>query len=102
MNKSLSEHTLFYYKVQLHVSAASCSRHQAILKPIERKKYKIVCLVDDMYVSFYRFYLQEAGPAGSSETSVSHHLTPRNNREDGRVQFNHGGSLRYRIVPGKH
>ena len=28
------------------------------------------------------------------ETSVSDHLSPRNNREDGRIQFNRSGSLR--------
>ena len=34
------------------------------------------------------------GPTGRSETSVSRHLTPRNNPEDGRIRFNRGGSLR--------
>jgi hypothetical protein len=31
------------------------------------------------------------------ETSVSKHLTTRNNPEDGRIQFNRGGSLQSRI-----
>ena len=30
-------------------------------------------------------------PIGSPETSVSDHLTPRDNPEDGRIQFNSGG-----------
>jgi hypothetical protein len=30
----------------------------------------------------------------SPETSVTHHLTPRSNPEDGRIQFNRGRSLR--------
>jgi hypothetical protein len=34
---------------------------------------------------------------GSPETSVLNHLTGRNNPEDGRIQFNSGGSLRSRI-----
>ena len=38
------------------------------------------------------------GPIASPETSVSNHLTPRNNPEDGRIQFNRGGSLRSRQV----
>ena len=38
------------------------------------------------------------GPIGSPETSVSNHLTPRNNPEDGRIQFNRGGSLRSRTT----
>jgi hypothetical protein len=37
-------------------------------------------------------------PLCSPETSVSNYLTSRNNPEDGRVQFNFGGSLRYRIL----
>jgi hypothetical protein len=32
----------------------------------------------------------------SPETSVSNHVTPRNNPEDGRIQFNRGRSLRLR------
>jgi hypothetical protein len=31
----------------------------------------------------------------SPKKSVSSHLTPRNNREDGKIQFNVGGSLRF-------
>ena len=38
------------------------------------------------------------GPKSSPETSVSNHLTPRNNPEEGRIQFNRGGSLRYCIL----
>jgi hypothetical protein len=30
---------------------------------------------------------------GSPETSVSNHRTPHNNPEDGRINFNRGGSL---------
>jgi hypothetical protein len=37
-------------------------------------------------------------PIGSPETSVSNHLTPRNNPEHGRIQFNRGGSLRSRTA----
>jgi hypothetical protein len=36
------------------------------------------------------------GPSGSHETPVSNHLTPRNNLEVGRIEFNRGGSLRSR------
>jgi hypothetical protein len=44
MNKnSFNAHPIFYYKVQLQVSAAICSHHQAALKPAERKIYKIIC-----------------------------------------------------------
>ena len=35
------------------------------------------------------------GAIGSSETWVSNQLIPRNNPEDGRIQFNRGGSLRF-------
>ena len=42
MNKTPSRHTLFCYKVELHVSAASCSHLHAILKPTERKICKIM------------------------------------------------------------
>jgi hypothetical protein len=34
------------------------------------------------------------GPIGSLETSVKNHFTPRNNPEDGIIQFNRGGSIR--------
>jgi hypothetical protein len=34
-------------------------------------------------------------PAGGHET-ISEHLTPRNNPEDGRIQLNCGESLRFR------
>jgi hypothetical protein len=34
------------------------------------------------------------GPKGNPETSVSDHLALHNNPEDGRIQFNRGGSLR--------
>jgi hypothetical protein len=34
----------------------------------------------------------------SPETSVSNHLTPRNNPEDGRVHVNRGRSLRFRML----
>ena len=52
----------------------------------------------------YRSHLQAFGTACSlnvglisgSETSVSNHLTPRNSPKDRRIQFNFGGSLRYR------
>jgi hypothetical protein len=37
------------------------------------------------------------GPICSPETSVSNHFTPCNNPEDGRIQFNRGGSLTSRI-----
>ena len=37
------------------------------------------------------------GPICSTETSVSNHLNPRNNPEDGRIQFNRGGSVRSRV-----
>ena len=40
----------------------------------------------------------KTGPTGSTEMSVSHHLTPRNNPEDGIMQFNRGGSLRTRKI----
>jgi hypothetical protein len=33
-------------------------------------------------------------PKDNRETSVSNHPKPRNNPEDGRIQFNRGGSLR--------
>jgi hypothetical protein len=33
-------------------------------------------------------------PICSPETSALEELTPRNNPEDGRIQFNSGGSLR--------
>jgi hypothetical protein len=36
------------------------------------------------------------GPIGNSETSVSNYLIPRNNPENGKIEFNHGGSLRFR------
>jgi ABC-type branched-subunit amino acid transport system ATPase component len=36
------------------------------------------------------------GPLGSPETSVSNHLTGRNNPEDGRIQFNRGQRQRSR------
>jgi hypothetical protein len=36
------------------------------------------------------------GPIGSPETSVLNQFTPRNNPEDGRIQFNSSGSLRGR------
>jgi hypothetical protein len=36
------------------------------------------------------------GHIRSTETSVSNRLTARNNAEDGRIQFNRGGSLRSR------
>jgi hypothetical protein len=32
-------------------------------------------------------------PMDGPETSVSHHLTPRSNAEDGRIQFICGGGL---------
>jgi hypothetical protein len=38
----------------------------------------------------------EDGTIGIPETSLSNHLTPWNNPEDGRIQFNRGGSLRSR------
>ena len=41
----------------------------------------------------------EDGTKGSPEKSVSNHLTPRNNPEDGRIQFDRGGSLRSRDFP---
>jgi hypothetical protein len=37
-------------------------------------------------------------PICISETSVSNHFTPRNNPEEGRIQFNRSGSLRSRIL----
>ena len=37
------------------------------------------------------------GAIAGPETSVSNHLTPRNSPEGGRIQFNHGESLRSRI-----
>jgi hypothetical protein len=37
-------------------------------------------------------------PIGSPETSVLNQLMPRNNPQDGRVQFNHNESLRSRIA----
>ena len=40
-----SMHTLLYLKAQLHVSAATCSHHLAILKPTEGKIHRIMCLV---------------------------------------------------------
>jgi hypothetical protein len=39
---------------------------------------------------------------GSPETSVSNHVTPPDNPEDGRVRFNRAGSLRYRVVRMTH
>ena len=45
------------------------------------------------------------GQRGSSETSVLNHHTLRNKPEDGRSQFNSGGSLRSRtnsVVSAKH
>jgi hypothetical protein len=33
------------------------------------------------------------GPVGSTETSVLHQITSRNNSEDGRIKFSRGGSL---------
>jgi hypothetical protein len=36
----------------------------------------------------------KTGPICSSETSILNQLTPRNNPEDGRIQFNRGGSPR--------
>jgi uncharacterized membrane protein len=38
------------------------------------------------------------GPIDIPETSVSNHRTSRNNVEDGRIQFNRGGSLRSRVI----
>ena len=38
---------------------------------------------------------------GSPETSVLNHFTPCNNPEDGRINFNRGGSLRSRMVHRK-
>jgi hypothetical protein len=38
---------------------------------------------------------KKGNPIRSSETSVSNHLTPRNNPKDGKTNFNHGGSLRF-------
>ena len=56
MNKSPSMHTLFYYcKVELHVSAGSCS-HKAILKPMKRKIYKTICLIDEIKIVLERDY----------------------------------------------
>jgi hypothetical protein len=37
--------------------------------------------------------LLKIGPIGSPETSVSNHITQRNNPEDGVIHFNGGGSL---------
>jgi hypothetical protein len=37
------------------------------------------------------------GPMCSPETSVSNHLTPPNNPEDGKIQVNGGGSFRWRM-----
>jgi hypothetical protein len=37
-------------------------------------------------------------PIGITEKSVLNHLTPRNNHEDGSIQFNRGGSLKIRIL----
>ena len=42
----------------------------------------------------------KVGTIGSPETSVSRHLTPRNKPEDGRTEFNRGGSLRPRNYSG--
>jgi hypothetical protein len=36
-------------------------------------------------------------PIGHPETSVLNHPTLRNNPEDGRIQFNHGGSIQSHI-----
>jgi hypothetical protein len=41
----------------------------------------------------WRAWPLEMGSTGSSETSVSNHLTPRNNPEDGRIQYYRDGSL---------
>jgi hypothetical protein len=41
-------------------------------------------------------YLSVLSLRVSPETSVSNHLTPHNNPEDGRIQFNRGASLRSR------
>ena len=38
------------------------------------------------------------GPIDSPKTSVLNHLTPHDNPEDGRIQFDRGGSLRSREV----
>ena len=39
------------------------------------------------------FETEVSGPIDSLETSVSDHLTPYNDPEDGRMQFNRGGSV---------
>ena len=45
---------------------------------------------------FWTSWLLIMGLLGGLETSISNHLTPRNNLEDGRIQLNRGGSLRSR------
>jgi hypothetical protein len=42
------------------------------------------------------------GPLGNPETSVSNHLTPRNNPKDGRINLNRDGSLRSRMLEEHH
>jgi hypothetical protein len=47
--------------------------------------------------SFFLYNLTLEDGTHNSETSVSYHLTPPSNPEDGRILFNRGGSLRSRI-----
>ena len=61
----------------------------------------------------YRFHLQglrfpawtawpfKIGPTGSPETSVSNHLKPRNNPEDGRIQFKSCGTSHCPLLPSQ-
>ena len=46
-------------------------------------------------VSSWTSWPLKMGPIDTPETSVWNHLTARSNPEDGRIQFNRGGSLRY-------
>jgi hypothetical protein len=59
-------------------------------------------ILNQRFGTTYRSYLQRSscpprslnmGPIYRPETSVSEYSTPRNNPEDRRIQFNHGGSL---------
>ena len=50
-------------------------------------------VVQEESLCFWTAWHVKVGLTGSPETSVFNHLTPRNNPEDGRIQFNREGSL---------
>jgi hypothetical protein len=80
----------------------------AFTKLYRRLNSSVMWIITRYKVVWNRRYLQgsncprsrplKMGPIGSPKTSVANHPTKRNNPEDGRIQFNPGGSQRFRTA----